>query len=69
MKEWEYLDDILLEVYFPASLNFWCGTNIDLNEWQKKLKNPKERRKMKKFMDNFDWSPLGDPDWMEEKNE
>ena len=60
MKDWEYLDDILLEFYFPTCLNYWCGTNININEWQEKLKNPKERTKMKKFMDNFDWSPLDD---------
>lgn len=60
MKEWEYLEDIFLGYLFPANLNFWCGTNIDITEWQEKLKNPKEREKMKKFMDNFDWSPLDD---------
>ena len=66
MDEWKYLNDILLEHFFPANLNFWCGTKIDLKEWQEKLKDPKERTKMQKLMDNFDWSPLGDPDWMEE---
>ena len=65
-KEWNYLEDILLEYFFPANLNSWCGTNIDITEWQKRLEDPKERKKMKKMMDEFDWSPLGDPDWMEE---
>ena len=66
MRECSYIEDIFLEYFFPANLNFWCGTNINIAEWQERLKDPMERKRMKEIMDKFDWSPLGDPDWMEE---
>ena len=66
MKDFGYLNDLLLRYYFPACLNFYCGTNIDMGDWHKKLENPEERKRLQKMMDEFDWSPLGDPDWMEE---
>ena len=60
MEEWKYMEDMLLEYWFPVSVNYWCGTDIDLAEWQKKCEDPVERKKLKRIMDNFDWSPLDD---------